>query len=239
MNNVFNRIKYIFSDFDGTISKYDVIHSFITSFSKGDWTVAEKLWSMGKISTKECLRTQFDLITGLKKSVLDDFLNSIEIDPYFIEFYKLIKKYNKEIIILSDGFDIFIKTTLKKYGLEDIKVYSNLMNIKEKDGFIQFELLYPNINKKCLISSGCCKCEVAQKYTKDYIYIGDGLSDRCIAKKSSLLFAKKSLETFCKNENISYFPYKTFQDIIDALIKEKNDAQNDVRHPDRIQNKRN
>lgn len=229
MNEVFKNSEYIFSDFDGTISKYDVIHSFITSFSKGDYTTAEEKWSKGEISTKDCLKIQFDLITELKKSVFDDFINSIEIDPSFIDFYKFAQSLNKKIIILSDGFDIFIKTTFKRFNI-DLPVYSNILILGEKNGYLTFDMKYPNLIKTCSIGSGCCKCEVARMYSKDYTYIGDGLSDRCIAKKSSLLFAKKSLETFCINEKIPHLSFKTFQDIIDAVCKENCNAANDVRY---------
>ena len=221
--------EYIFSDFDGTITKYDAVHKFITTYSKGDWTIAENLWLKGKMTTKECLSVQMNMIKDIKKSDLKDFLDSIEIDETFIEFYKLVKKYDKTLIILSDGFDIFIEGALKKYNLENIKFYSNKLIIKENKGYLTFETQYPFMQKDCFIGSGNCKCGVARKYSKNYTYIGDGMSDRCIAKKSSLLFAKKSLETFCIKENIPYFPYKTFQDIIDALFKENLNADNDVK----------
>lgn len=233
----FGKHEYIFSDFDGTISKYDVIHAFITTFSKGDWTIAEEKWCKGELSTKDCLKIQFDLITGLKKPIFDDFINSIEIDPYFLEFYELTRALNKKIIILSDGFDVFIKPTLKRFKI-DIPVYSNSLILSEKNGFLTFDMEYPNISKTCLIGSGCCKCEVARKFSQNYTYIGDGLSDRCIAKKSGLLFAKKSLETFCKQEKIFYFPYKTFQDIINTVCKEKFYAADGVRFTNGNQNQR-
>src|SRR5699024_6237138 len=126
--------EYIFSDFDGTITKYDAVHKFITTYSKGDWTIAENLWLKGKMTTKECLSVQMNMIKDIKKSDLKDFLDSIEIDETFIEFYKLVKKYDKTLIILSDGFDIFIEGALKKYNLENIKFYSNKLIIKENKG---------------------------------------------------------------------------------------------------------
>ncbi|MCD8024875.1 MAG: HAD-IB family phosphatase, partial [Candidatus Gastranaerophilales bacterium] len=154
-------------------------------------------------------------------------INSIQIDESFIDFYEIAKEKNKKIIILSDGFDIFIKTVLKKYGV-NVPIWANTLEIKEENGYLKFKNLHPNYKQNCKIGSGCCKCGVARKYAKDYIYIGDGLSDRCIAKHASLLFAKNSLEIFCKKENVSYFPYKTFQDIINAANKENFNAANGV-----------
>ncbi len=238
IKKIFDNIAYIFSDFDGTISTHDVIHAFISNFAKGDTKTAEEKWSRGEISTQECLGIQFGQIKDLKKETFDAFIDSIKIDPSFIDFYKLTQKANKKIIILSDGFDYFIKSTFKKYGLHDIEIFSNHLVPTVKNGIMEFNMTYPNSNPKCLIGSGCCKCGVARKYTENYTYIGDGLSDRCIAKKSTLLFAKKSLETFCVNEKISYFPYQTFQDIIDAVCKENANASVDVGFSNRKQNQR-
>lgn len=217
MNEIFKNIKYIFSDFDGTISKYDVVHKFIHNFAKGDIDTAEKLWCEGKLSTKDCFNIQLKKVENLTPEVFEKFLDEIEIDPYFFEFYQMIKKENKELIVLSDGFDYFIEKVFKNNGLSDIKVYSNHLEMELEQGFLKFNTTCPNHNSNCLISSGCCKCKAAEKYSKKFIYIGDGLSDRCIAKKASLLFAKKSLEVFCQNENLEYIPYKTFEDIMNLL----------------------
>lgn len=211
---IFKNCEYIFTDFDGTISTKDVINSFITSFSKGDWSIPERLWCEGKLSTKDCLKQQFDLITGLTKKDFVDFLYEIELDPYFVYFNEIMKSLNKKIVVLSDGYEIFIKSAFHKYGIQGVKIYSNQLYWRESNGYLSFEMEYPNCFKKCSINSGCCKCEVAKKYTDNFVYIGDGMSDRCIAKNAKLLFAKKGLEEFCKKENIPYIPFETYEDII-------------------------
>lgn len=213
-----NDYEYIFSDFDGTISRDDVIHSFITTFTRGDSSIAEKKWCRGELTSKECYKLQFELINGLSEKRFNDFLYSIEIDPYFEEFYELIKEKNKKLVIVSDGFDIFVETALKRHGIF-LPVFSNHLKIENKAGELFFDVEYPNIGKNCEIGIGTCKCEVAQKYTNNFIYIGDGLSDRCISKKAGLIFAKKSLEKICKNEEMNYIHYDNFKDIKEALIK--------------------
>ncbi len=213
-------IKYIFSDFDGTISKYDVIHRFIANFSVGDWTITERQWAKGEITSEECLNSQIAMVKELKRKTFEDFIHSVEIDESFLEFYEISKSKNKEIIVLSDGFDYFIKTILENNGINNIKIFSNHLESFEKDGVMAFNISFPNFLKSCKIGAGTCKCKMAQSFSNDYIYIGDGLSDRCIAKTAKLLFAKKDLEKFCKNENIKYIPYQTFDDIKKAIYKE-------------------
>jgi 2-hydroxy-3-keto-5-methylthiopentenyl-1-phosphate phosphatase len=51
------------------------------------------------------------------------------------------------------------------------------------------------------------------------VYIGDGVSDFCVSYYADIVFAKKSLASHCWKNNITYFEYKTFKDIIDKLKK--------------------
>ena len=207
-------MEYIFSDFDGTVTKEDIIHKFITSFSKGDYTIAEGEWVRGEISSKECFNRQFKMIDGLDKDRFYNFIESIEIDPYFVEFYKYAVNNNKKLVIVSDGFNAFIEPVLKKHNI-NIPIFSNKLYTEEKDGQLYFRLEYPNIKKDCKIGLGVCKCDVAKSFTNKFAYIGDGLSDRCISKNAEIVFAKKSLEKFCIKNGMPYVHFETFKEVLD------------------------
>jgi 2-hydroxy-3-keto-5-methylthiopentenyl-1-phosphate phosphatase len=45
------------------------------------------------------------------------------------------------------------------------------------------------------------------------VYIGEGYSDRCPAAYADVVFAKDALQTYCREENISYIPYRSFHDV--------------------------
>ena len=51
------------------------------------------------------------------------------------------------------------------------------------------------------------------------VYIGDGYSDFCAVKFADIVFAKGELQTKCQNENISYYLYKNFDDIIARMTE--------------------
>jgi 2-hydroxy-3-keto-5-methylthiopentenyl-1-phosphate phosphatase len=51
------------------------------------------------------------------------------------------------------------------------------------------------------------------------VYIGDGVSDFCVSHYADVVFAKKTLASHCWKNNITYFEYKTFKDVIKKLIK--------------------
>lgn len=208
-----NALKTIYCDFDGTISKEDSVYKFLSLFADKKWLEVESLWQKEQISSKECLEKQVALLPKMEQKTFDDYVDAIEIDEYFIEFYKFLKMRNIELIILSDGFDLFIKKTLERNGLGEIKYYANSLFYKNN----QFDIKFNNYNPACNIQSGSCKC--SQVKEKNFYYIGDGLSDVCIAKKAQQLFAKSNLKKYCERKNINHISFNTFEDILDELQK--------------------
>ena len=202
----------ILSDFDGTISKKDGLYTFISQYAKGDWEKIEQDWVKGKIDSKECLTEEFKLIPDLSEDLIAQFIQTLEIDEYFKEFYDYTVNNNIDFYVVSDGIDYFIERILGKYGLSDIKIISNHGEFKGK----VFEITFPNDNPGCINNAGTCKCSVLrnlrERYKKIY-YIGDGVSDYCVADKADVLFAKSRLVNYCKERSIKYREYADFNDI--------------------------
>ncbi len=216
---MFKNFNSIYLDFDGTITKYDTLGLFFSNFAGPGWLDAEQEWISGKINSKTCVQRQLALVKNLTPERFYDFLNSIEIQDGFIDFCAAAKKAGKKITVLSDGFDFFISYTLKRAGLDYIDFYSNKLNVTEKNGILEFSLEFPNENRDCKAGLGSCKCSKLSKNIKDekFIYAGDGLSDWCIASKSKMLFAKKSLKKHCEKNGIKFIEFKTFFNVLDYL----------------------
>jgi len=202
----------IVSDFDGTITERDGLYAFIQKYAKGDWEKIEQDWAEGKIDSKECLIEEFKLVPNLSEELIEDFVKTLNIDKYFIEFYNNIQQNNIDFYIVSDGIDYFIDRILNKYGLKNINIVSN------HGEFINgvFTLTFPNDSRACKNNAGTCKCQILNdlktKYSKIY-YIGDGVSDYCVADKADILFAKSRLAKYAEENNIKYIPYTNFNDI--------------------------
>ena len=221
---ILNNFDSVYLDFDGTITKTDTVNAFFKKFALPQWTDIESDWVNGKIDSKTCMQMQLDLIKNLTEEKLYNFLDSIEIQDGFREFCALMIQNNKKITILSDGFDFFISHILKKEGLEYIPLYSNHLEIFKKNISLTFKLTFPNKDKNCSLSLGTCKCSYVQKDIqagKNFIYAGDGLSDRCIASKSIMLFAKNSLKKHCIENNIRFTEFENFFQISECLLQER------------------
>ena len=96
--------KAIYCDFDGTITKEDSVNKFLEMYAP-NWMESEEKWIAGKISSRENAIIQVGLLNNVSQKQLDDYINSIEIDDYFLDFVDFVKLRNIKLTILSDGFD--------------------------------------------------------------------------------------------------------------------------------------
>ena len=96
----------IFCDFDGTAAKNDVGNLLFRTFADNRCFEIVLFWKQGKISSRQCL---IDLckITRVTKNELEQFSNSQELDPYFLELVEFGQQKSIEVEILSDGFDFY------------------------------------------------------------------------------------------------------------------------------------
>lgn len=208
------KIDAIYCDFDGTITKEDSVNKFFEMYAPASWMDSEKLWIEGKISSRENAIIQVGLLKNVSAKQLNDYINSIEIDNYFLEFVDYVRTNNIKLTILSDGFDLFIQKVLERYNL-NIPYYAN--KLIYKDG--NFNIEFPYYNENCDKKAGMCKCQKVKE--NSFCYIGDGTSDLCIASKAEVLFASKNLLKYCKENNIKHSQFTSFRNIID-MLKEGN-----------------
>jgi 2-hydroxy-3-keto-5-methylthiopentenyl-1-phosphate phosphatase len=205
----------VFCDFDGTITKKDVGDLFFETF--GDRQFYRRLverWRDYEISSKE-MWEEIAKKVNVNEIEAVELISSQEIDPYFVDFVKFCKDNGIEIFILSDGFDFYISRILEKYGLSELKFFSNRLRIDE--GGVNLEFPYPD--SVCRICANCKRNHMLTLSGDDdvIIYIGDGYSDRCPAEYADVVFGKKELLKFCREKNIPVYEFETFKDIIEQF----------------------
>ncbi len=213
----------IFCDFDGTIAIEDIGNLFYREF--GNKTICDEFvskWREGKITSIECLSGECSTIRNLNLEKAYDFIDKQKIDETFIEFVKFCKTKNLDLIVVSDGIDLYIKRIFDRYSI-DIKFYANSIHINN-DGTA--EMIFPFSDSVCLKCANCKRNHIINNSADDEItiYIGDGHSDRCPIEYVDYIFAKKDLLKYCEINRISYFPFDNFSSIqlaIEKLLSKK------------------
>jgi 2-hydroxy-3-keto-5-methylthiopentenyl-1-phosphate phosphatase len=140
----------------------------------------------------------------------------MEIDLSFHQLEKFCSINHFEIFVLSDGFDYYINKILKKEELGHLKVYSNKLSFNDNQ-MLQPE--FPFSDEASLASANCKWNHIINHSSEDdyTVFIGDGLSDNETVQYCDFVFAKDNLLRYCEMERITYFPFKTFSDVVQKL----------------------
>ncbi|WP_372519467.1 MtnX-like HAD-IB family phosphatase [Candidatus Ruminimicrobiellum ovillum] len=210
----------LISDFDGTISKKDFFYMVIDTLLK-DKKDALAPWNdylNGKIKHIDALTGIFSQI-HLTQQELDEFISTIEVDPFFYDTAKYCMEKKIPFYICSAGTNYYIKKrivdTLSKYN---IILISNDATYSQQDGMklVAPEETSPYYNS----NTGISKEKIVQKLKDDgffTIYAGDGKPDFKSAQIADVVFAKDMLLELCKEKNIKTKPFNDFKDILNYI----------------------
>ena len=194
-------------DFDGTITRLDVGDAIYKEFGKEERVnnIINDLLQ-DKISSRDCWIKLCEEVPYIDKNKLNNFIDNISVDTSFIKFMEYCDIENFEIYVLSDGFD---------YRITGIKAYSNHLEIVDNKMVPSF----PYYDESSLSSANCKRNHIINHSSDDEftVFIGDGNSDKDAVEYCDYIFAKSDLLRYCEMERITFFPYKSFEDIIKKL----------------------
>ncbi len=219
----------IFVDFDGTITRQDVGNAFFRKYV-GQQCYDEMLreYLGERISAKDCFRMGIDAIRSLNRDEASAFIRAHEIDPSFKDLVSFCRGRDIEFHIVSDGLDFYINEILAANHITGVSVFSNTLEVVPiGDGpDCRLRIAFPYDDAVCG-RCACCKRNILLTHAGDddvIAYVGEGYSDRCPVRYADIVFAKDSLQTFCQQENISYYLYDSFCEVterLDMLLKKK------------------
>jgi 2-hydroxy-3-keto-5-methylthiopentenyl-1-phosphate phosphatase len=206
----------VWLDFDGTITRQDVIDELLGRYSINDsWKAVEHRWQDGLIGSRQCLEEQLDVVR-ISQGELDNLLNGIELDKGIFSLLLLLSEFEVPAAILSDGIDVFIRSILQRQGIHNIPIRSNTM-VRSGSGI---KFCCPYSNPECDCKAAHCKCASIKAIGdpgRKSIYIGDGLSDLCAAQKADLVFAKGALAESLEKRGIKFIRYSNLNEVVKVL----------------------
>lgn len=222
----------IFCDFDGTITQNDVWVSSLGKFiiDRKKFDILCKEFETGLITARQCILNELKLIENFSFYKFKNYINTEKLDPYFREFVNFCKENNYELTILSEGLNYYINYFLNKENL-NLNYFCNNLSAtysldRDKGNFsVSVSCDFPFTDENCSWC-GMSKRNILVSYTNEYeddisVYIGDGVSDFCVSNYADIVFAKGSLASYCWKNNITYYEYKNFSDILKKIDKLK------------------
>ncbi len=212
----------VFCDFDGTITLADVTDEILNRLSRPAWQEIEQLWMGGEIGSRQCLERQLALVET-SASELNTLIDSIPLDPDFLQFVQFVHHSAIPFLVISDGLDLVIRRVLARAGLHrwgrnGIHFYSSAARLVKG----RLAISFPHAAKDCVHGCATCKPALIRRLKGEHwpvIYVGDGLSDRYGVREADFVYARRPLLDFCREHDIPSRPFTTFADVERALAK--------------------
>ncbi|RON43051.1 HAD-IB family phosphatase [Pseudomonas frederiksbergensis] len=205
---------HIVCDFDGTITRTDVIDSILQQFADPSWEAIENEWLQGDIGSRECLSRQLSLVKATPTELLA-FFDTIEIDPDFPDFVDHVIGLGATLEVVSDGIEQGIARILARNYVTLLPILANRLR---QLGHESWRIDFPYSSDACRAASGNCKCKSTPK-GKRVLVIGDGQSDMCVAASADFVFAKDRLAEHCERNGIAYARFDNFAELQALLAK--------------------
>lgn len=207
----------ICSDFDGTIAQNDVGSLLARTF--GDPVVCQRCvasWKRGEISSRQCQEQELATVR-VTPAALAELCAQQALSPGFAEFVALCRSRGWPLIVLSDGFDFYIRQILARHDLE-LPLVSNHLHFIPPD---RVAAEFPYWQHTCGRCGNCKGYHVRRlrRPVEQVVYIGDGYSDRCGAAAADVIFAKHDLAEWCQTNRAAYHAYEDFHAIARVLAQ--------------------
>ena len=216
-----NKKPMVFSDFDGTITKRDVIVMVMEKFAPPEWVeIKDKILYERTIPLKEGVEKLFNLIDSSKKNEIIDFVkDKAELRNGFSEFLDFCSGNKIEFNVVSGGLDFHIEPVLERFKSK-LKIFCNNADFNSE----KIKVDYKYLPKDCSLCGdcGCCKVEIIEQYPKEKhirIVIGDSLTDLTASKVADIVFARGDLIKYLEQDNISFIPYSDFYEVKEQLVQ--------------------
>jgi 2,3-diketo-5-methylthio-1-phosphopentane phosphatase len=210
----------VFLDFDGTITRNDVVDSILKSYANPTWLVIEEEWKAGRIGSRECLRAQMGLVRA-KPQEVDALLDTIEVDEGFPALLGTCARHGVATHVISDGFDYCIARILGRPSLaltchlDRLQIFASHLEPCGESWHVEF----PYFKELCAHGCATCKPAVMHLVNPDCaptIFVGDSLSDRYAASSADLVFGK-GLAEYCQECAVPQITYTDLADVVAQL----------------------
>lgn len=203
------------SDFDNTLTLKDFYWIVIDDYIGDAGREFYDAWKKEKKIGVDFLNAIFGWRTFTEEEHAEA-LSKVIFSPGYEKVLKRLDKAGMDFMVLSAGFDYYIRIVLAAGGLEEVPVVANRGRFQDGHFIVDpdpaawyYSPLY-----------GVDKEAVVRRFKEEYgtvYFAGDSEPDFLAAKAADVRFAKTELARLLDEAGISYHPYEDFHDIARTL----------------------
>ncbi len=209
----------MFIDFDGTLVEPNVAILLVGEFCPDGKRLAhevDELLHSGTITLREAWRRQVELLRAEQIPAMVDWsVKNIPFRQGSRELLDLLRRHAVPTSIVSGGLDFYIGPILKHAGI-DLPVFCD--GVQTVNGGT-LEVVHPYGHSTCRLC-GICKAQIVRNSEGNHTrtaFAGDGSTDRYAAEVADIVFARRRLKSYCDRAAIPYYPFETFEPVVEQL----------------------
>jgi len=192
-------------DWDGTVTEVDGLHLVLLEFGDvGIYEEAERRLGL-ELTLHEVIALEFETVRTPLDAVVAWVRENVRVRPGFAALAR-----KRRPLVLSSGFRELIDPVLEREGIE-LAVVANRLDAGPSGWRARFRP-----GDVCPVCGEQCKRSDVGRLD-DVVYVGDGFSDRCIARGARRVFARDGLAEFLAREGVAFEPFTDFHELDRAL----------------------
>jgi 2-hydroxy-3-keto-5-methylthiopentenyl-1-phosphate phosphatase len=192
-------------DWDGTVTEDDGLHLVLLEF--GDERIFDEAEErLGRdLTLHEVIALEFETVRAPLDEVVAWVRENVRVRSGFVE---LAREHRP--LVVSSGFHELIDPILEREGLE-LDVRANRVDARPEGWRAHFR----NAETCSVCGEPCKRADVGG--LGNFVYVGDGFSDRCVALVASRVFARDGLAEYLAAREVPFEPFVDFHEIARAL----------------------
>ncbi|MBA3376304.1 MAG: haloacid dehalogenase-like hydrolase [Actinobacteria bacterium] len=192
-------------DWDGTVTERDGLYEVVRTF--GDPQIYDETEDrLGRdLTLHEVIAIELATVKAPLPEVVAWMLDNARLRQGFREFARA-----RHPTVVSSGLRELIEPVLDREGL-DLDVHANEV-VPGPDGW---HIVFRNEAVCAVCGESCKRSDVAD--LDGFAYVGDGVSDRCVALAATRVFARDGLARYLSEKGVAFECFEDFHDVASAL----------------------
>ncbi len=207
----------IILDFDKTLTTTDIGETIVEHFGSPGWEYGIDRFRSGEYGIREIWEYEISHLPNDRVPQMTAYaLEIAELRAGLAELLEYADENDIPVEVASNGMDFYVYGVLAANGMGHLSAAAPGI-AKGPDG--KQRLTFADGHVQCP-RTGLCKCDRVwdhRRRGRKVAYVGDGISDLCVAGQADVVFARDSLAIHCEKSGIPFTPFEDFYEVLAAL----------------------
>ena len=195
-------------DWDGTVTEVDGLHQVLLEFGDDEVYELHEARLGRDLTLHEVIAGEFRTVRTPLAEVVAWVRQNVRLRPGFAKFAR-----EHRPLIVSSGFHELIEPVLEREDV-DLEVRANRLDPRPEGWRALFRSNVP-----CPVCGEPCKRADVED-VDELVYVGDGVSDRCVALAATRVFARAGLADYLRARGVAFERFTDFV-ALDRSLREE------------------